>query len=163
MRWLSFIVFLGLACGTPGPKNDQEAPAREVAQVDDQAAVPDETRSQENMNTPRSVASLADIQPNHGAEVTVTGIYRQVDIRRKQKPPAQYRGHVAIELADGHRIMLEPSWSDAALRPAEERQRFDGKPVVVVGTLHATPPPPPEPVAALDMPCLSPVQRVDAQ
>jgi hypothetical protein len=113
------------------------------------------------MASNKTVESAADIAENAGAVVTVIGTYREVDIRRKQTPPPQFVGHVAIELSDGEQIMLEPSWSPDARRPEDERRRFAGKPVAVVGTLHETPPPAPDDAAALDMPCLSPVRAID--
>lgn len=107
------------------------------------------------------VQSKTDIEANDNLEVTVIGTYRQIDIRRKKLPPAEFRGHVAIELSDGHLVILEPSWSDASLRPQEERRKFNNKNVAITGCLHANAPPPPEPFAVLKMPCLSPIQKIE--
>ena len=98
-----------------------------------------------------------------GQKVTVHGTYTQVDVRqrapRDTRPP-QLDGHVALVLADGRRIYLEPSWSAVALRPAEERARLDGKAVEVVGLLHATMPEPEIPVARLTAPCILAVESM---
>ncbi len=107
------------------------------------------------------VQSKTDIDANDHLEVTVIGTYRQIDIRRKKIPPAEFRGHVAIELSDGHLVILEPSWSDDSLRPQQERRKFDNKNVAITGYLYADAPPPPEPFAVLKMPCLSPVQKIE--
>lgn len=98
-----------------------------------------------------------------GQTATVVGTYTQVDVRRRHprdtRPP-QLAGHVALTLADGRKVYLEPIWSEAALRPEDERARFDGQTVAVTGTLHATMPEPEIPVATLTAATLTGITAV---
>jgi hypothetical protein len=102
-----------------------------------------------------------DVARLSGRVVAVHGTYRQVDVRRKQTPPPRLEGHAAVALDDGTLVFLEPAWSARAIRPEDERRSLDGRRVVATGLLHARAPSPPEPVAALIDPCLSPVHRVE--
>jgi hypothetical protein len=104
--------------------------------------------------------TLPDIQANVGKRVLVVGIYRQLDIRMRPKGIPEYVGHAAIQLLDGHDVLLEPSWSPAARRIPSERTRFEGQQVEVIGTLHLKPPEPPEPIAYVIAPCISPVEQI---
>jgi hypothetical protein len=107
------------------------------------------------------VTTGSEIEAADGAEAEVVGTYGQVDVRMRQKGEPVYRGHAAVTLEDGTLVTLEPVWSEAALRPAEEIERCDGKSVVVRGTLHAQAPEPDEPVATIVSPCVSPVLSVE--
>jgi hypothetical protein len=90
----------------------------------------------------------------------VTGTYRQIDIRMRPKGSPEYLGFAAIQLQDGIDVLLEPSWSPAARRSEAERRRFDGQHVAVIGIIHLEPPDPPEPVAYIIGPCMSPVEQI---
>lgn len=82
---------------------------------------------------------------------------------RKTGAPV-HAGHAGVRLADGTLVLLEPSWSQAALWPAEERRRLSGKAVAVIGKLHAQAPRPAgEQVAQVIGPCISPVEEVKAR
>ena len=96
-----------------------------------------------------------------GEEAEIVGRYGQLDVRMRQKGDPVYRGHTAVTLDDGTLVTLEPVWSDAALRPAEEIERCDGKTVVVRGTVRAQAPEPEEPIATIVSPCVSPVTAVE--
>jgi hypothetical protein len=104
--------------------------------------------------------TLPDIQTFSGQRARVVGTYRQVDMRMRQKPPPRYVGHAAVELSDGTRVLLEPGWSQAAIRSAEERALYDGKRVEVTGVIHQRSPSPPEPAAHVVNPTVSPVETV---
>jgi len=106
--------------------------------------------------------SLQDLQTEAGKRAAVIGMYLQVDIRMRKKGKSKYAGHVVVRLMDGADVMLEPSWSQAAIRSAEERRQFDGKRVEVIGTIHLQTPLPPEDVAYIVGPCVSPVELVQA-
>lgn len=99
-----------------------------------------------------------------GTQVVVHGRYVQVDVRKRIRDGGEpvYRGHTAVELTDRHRLHIEPTWSDAALRSAAEIAEFEGQLVVVTGTLHNYCPTPPEPMAAIISPCLTDVSSVEA-
>ncbi len=107
------------------------------------------------------VTGAGEIAAAAGKSVAVVGRYGQLDVRMRQKGDPVYNGHTALTLEDGTLITLEPTWSEAALRPADEIERCDGSTVIVRGTLHARAPEPPEPVAAITSPCISPVEAVE--
>ena len=107
------------------------------------------------------VTSGSEIEAAAGATAEVVGRYGQLDVRMRQKGDPVYRGHTALTLEDGTLVTLEPAWSDAALRPADEIERCDGKTVVVTGTLHAQAPEPEEPIATIVSTCVSPVESVE--
>jgi hypothetical protein len=109
------------------------------------------------------VTSEDELQAAAGAVAELVGRYGQLDVRMRQKGDPVYLGHVALTLADGTLVTLEPIWSDAARRPAEEIERWDGQEVVVRGLLHAEAPEPPEPQATIVSPCVSPVEAIEAQ
>jgi len=104
--------------------------------------------------------SLHDVQSSSGQRVVLTGIYHQTDLRMRPKTPRVYAGYVAIRLRDGIDVNLEPSWSAAAIRNSEEVARYEGKLVEVIGVVHGEAPEPPEPVAYITNPCISPVETI---
>ncbi|MFP2934221.1 hypothetical protein ACLESO_55695 [Pyxidicoccus sp. 3LG] len=106
------------------------------------------------------VELLQEVQKFSGSRVRLVGTYHQVDMRMRQKPPAQYVGHAAVRLGDGTEVLLEPGWSDAAIRGAEERERYDGQRVEITGVVHAQSPAPPEPMAYVTGPAVSPVEAI---
>lgn len=104
--------------------------------------------------------SLEDIYERTGERALVVGTYRQIDVRMRKKGEPKYTGHVAVRLMDETDVMLEPSWSTAAIRSVAERSQFDGKRVEVIGTIHLRAPEPPEEIAYILGPCVSPVEVV---
>jgi len=104
--------------------------------------------------------SLDDIAANNGKPALTIGTYHQFDMRMRPKPPAQYVGYVVLVLEDGNRMLLEPGWSKAAVRSAEERQRYDGHQVEIKGVVHLEMPESDEPAAHVMMPCISPVENI---
>ncbi|MFY0563509.1 hypothetical protein ACN28E_06655 [Archangium lansingense] len=104
--------------------------------------------------------TLRDIQTLSGRRVLLVGIYQQVDMRMRPKPPPVYRGHVAVTLIDGTQVLLEPNWSQAAIRSPEERENHEGRRVEVTGIIHEESPAPPEMAAYTTGPVLSPVERI---
>jgi len=113
------------------------------------------------MGEPTIIARNTDISGHDGERVVVVGTYGQLDVRMRQKPPPVYRGHVALTMADGNQVLLEPIWADAAIRSEEERAAWDGKEVRVTGRLYARGPEPPEPIATMVVPTLSPVESIE--
>lgn len=111
------------------------------------------------------VTTGPQIAPLDGQNAVVEGVYTEVDVRRRHprdtRPP-ELKGHVALVLTDGRKVFLEPTWSDNALRPDAERDRWRGQTVRVHGTLHARMPEPEIPVASLTAPCLSPVGEIES-
>lgn len=89
------------------------------------------------------------------------GVYVELDLRRRPTPPPEYVGRAGLQLEDGAIVLLEPSWSNTGIRPAEERRRLAGRRVEAVGILHAEPIQPPKPVAFVHYPCLSPVESIE--
>jgi hypothetical protein len=97
-----------------------------------------------------------------GERGVVVGVYEQVDLHPRPGRAPRHRGHVAVALEDGQRVLLEPSWSAKALRPEQERIAFEGRRVAVTGLLHEHTPEPEQPTAMPLMPCVAPVEAVRA-
>lgn len=104
----------------------------------------------------------ADVRANDGQRAAVAGTYEQVDVRQRTRGDPVYRGHAAVRLDDGTRVHLEPTWAQDAQRDDDEIERFEGRRVRAVGTVHEEPPDPPRPVAYVVAPCLCPVEQVEA-
>lgn len=104
--------------------------------------------------------SLQDIQAYTGQRVMTVGIYIQVDLRMRKKGRPKYTGYAAVRLTDGTEVLLEPSWSTAAIRSADERRQFENDQVEVIGTVHLQTPKAPEEVAYVMGPCITPVERI---
>lgn len=82
-----------------------------------------------------AVTTSTDVGTNDGAQVRLVGVYTELDARMKQDPPPVYAGHVAIELADGSKVTLNPVWHKDALRPEDEIKLLRGKRVEIVGMI----------------------------
>jgi hypothetical protein len=104
--------------------------------------------------------TLQDIQRQSGKRAIVVGVYREIDIRMRRKTIPKYSGHAAIQLEDDVEILLEPSWSEAAIRSKEERQQFRGKKVEALGIVYVESPEPPISMAYVMGPCISPVEAI---
>ena len=91
-----------------------------------------------------------------GQPVVAEGTYVQVDVRKRIRDADDpvYHGHAAVKLSDDHRLFIEPTWSEHAIRSRDEIRRHEGQQVTVVGTLHNRCPTPPQPAAAIISPCL---------
>jgi hypothetical protein len=63
-------------------------------------------------------------------------------------------------LRDGTDILLEPNWSSTAVRSVEERARYDGKRVEVIGVVRSEAPAPAKPTAYVMGPCVTPVEAI---
>lgn len=113
-----------------------------------------------DLQQPEHCETLDEIRAHDGQRVILTGIYNQVDLRMRRKPPAVYAGQVAIRLRDETDVLLESSLSPAVIRSAEERARYDGKRVEVTGVVHSQAPEPSQPVAYIMGPCVSPVEGI---
>jgi len=108
-----------------------------------------------------AVTSIEDVRRADGQRADVDGTYRQIDVRMRIKGDPVYAGHAAVMLDDGTEVILEPVWSEDAIRPADEISRCDGHRVRVTGTAHEQAREPPEPMASLMSPCISPVEKVE--
>ena len=92
----------------------------------------------------------------------VIGVYRATALVQGTKPRGPQADRAVIHLRDGTEALLEPNWSPASPRPAHERETFDNQRVAVEGLVHAQSPAPPEPVAYITGPCISPVWSIEA-
>jgi hypothetical protein len=97
-----------------------------------------------------------------GRHVRVAGVYRATALSKKPRPGLDPI-HAYVELKDGGSVLLEPSWSPASARPRAERESFDGRRVLVQGTIHAHSPAPKEELAYITGPCVSPVDAIGLQ
>jgi hypothetical protein len=113
------------------------------------------------MSPARTVVLESDIAPAAGQQVEVRGLYTPIALGRRptaEPPPT----HVAVQLADGTRVLLEPPWREPACRAAEERSVFDGRLVRAVGTILVTVPEEFEGAQTPLLPCLVDVVSVTA-
>ena len=106
-------------------------------------------------------SSAADVERLDGRRVALTGVYEEVDVRARPAPPAVHRGHAAVRLDDGLVVLIEPIWSEQAIRGDDEIARARGRPVAVRGVIRARCPEPPEPSASIVSACIVDVERVD--
>lgn len=105
--------------------------------------------------------TLKELGKRDGKRAEVEGMYHRVDLRMAAEgPPGDEDLAAAVLLSDGTVVLIEPSWSEASTRSAEEMARFDGEDVVVTGTAHKTAPAPPEEVAAIVSPCVADVESI---
>jgi hypothetical protein len=109
---------------------------------------------------PPSCINLQQFEAHDGQHVLLIGIYHAVALRQGTKVRGIEADHASVSLIDGIEVLLEPNWSEAAHRSSEERARFDNKQVEVEGVAHAKSPRPPEPIAYIIGPCLSPVLSI---
>lgn len=113
------------------------------------------------MSAARTVVHESDIGPAAGQQVEVRGIYTPIALgRRPSAEPAPT--HVAVQLADGTRVLLEPPWRPTACRDAAERSAHDGRPVRAVGTILVSVPEEFEGAQTPLLPCLVDVVSVTA-
>ncbi|MFL9453057.1 MULTISPECIES: hypothetical protein [Nostocales] len=96
-----------------------------------------------------------------GIPVRVIGKYRQVDVRYRQTPPPQYKGHVLIVLDDGGKIFFYPPWHSKAIRSSNEIAQFENKRVVVVGKILPIMPPYPRDAASIVAPCVVAIESIE--
>ncbi len=108
-----------------------------------------------------TIRAYAELDRYDGEEVRLVGTYALVDVRMRPIPPAQYAGHAAVQL-EGGQVFIEPTWSEAAIRPDVE-QALAGSPVRVGGRLHMKMPQPPEPIAMVSVPCVSQAEIIPVE
>jgi hypothetical protein len=112
----------------------------------------------EGQSEARICRSLAEFEASDGTRVLLEGLYRSIAVRQgRGRRPGAEPDHASIRLNDGVEVLLEPNWSDAARRSPEERSQFDRKRVIAEGVAHRRAPRPPQPIAYVIGPCLSPV------
>jgi hypothetical protein len=77
-----------------------------------------------------------DIAPLDGKRAVVVGRYAAVErpMRGLVRTPRP-KDHAQLTLSDGARVYVEPFDSPASRRPIDELRKFDGKIVLVTGTL----------------------------
>jgi hypothetical protein len=108
---------------------------------------------------PPVVTARADVESHATRYVTVEGVYEQQDVRMMQVDPAElFRGHAAIVLSDGERVYLYPQQDAEAIRPADERGRFEHRRVRASGLLLPTNP---RDGAVITSPCLIDLKSIE--
>jgi hypothetical protein len=107
------------------------------------------------------VAHKADIDTYALEMVRVIGRYIQIDVRQRQRHSPVYSGHVALVLGDGTNVLLNPIWESAAKRSPDEITRYEGKRVIVIGTIYPQAPSSPENEANVLMPCLTDIVSLE--
>ena len=136
------------------PPKASEPPARTENKRESMKTGEPDTAGLPRCEAKKDIAAVA------GKRAVVVGIYHQLDVRMRKQGEPVYRGHAAVRLSDGGEVLLEPTWSSAALRDQKERDQFDGKAVEVTGVLLAQPPKSPEQAAQIMAPCVSPVEAI---
>jgi hypothetical protein len=106
--------------------------------------------------------TMAEFETKDGRLVLVHGIYHALAVQQNPKQTATPKDHAAVRMSDGTEILLEPNWSEKARRSESERAQFEGVDVVAEGVAHVQSPKPPEEIAYVLGPCLSPVHFVRA-
>ena len=110
--------------------------------------------------TPR-VRTMKELRRRDGKRAELEGMYHRVDLRMAPEgPAADDELASAVLLSDRTVVLIEPSWSEASVRPADEVERFDGEDVVVTGTAHERSPQPEQEAAAIVSPCVSGVESI---
>ncbi len=104
------------------------------------------------LSSGNQVRNEADLNAKGNAMVEVFGTYIQVAVGKA--PNSKPRGHAALRLEDDTHIYLQPPWSAAGIRPAEEIAKYDGKPVVASGLLIKKCPGPGEERAYAEVSCM---------
>ena len=85
--------------------------------------------------TQNLVRNRADLLRLDGRRGQVTGEYRVIPRPARGNAPSP-EDYAVVVLADGTSLFLETFATPLAQRPAAERQRFNGRRVRVVGTIH---------------------------
>lgn len=113
----------------------------------------------ENDAWPRCT-NMAEIRSLDGKQVSLIGAYRSAALHQGPKRMGVEALQAVIRLDDGTKVLLEPNWSPASRRGQSERDQFDNHRVAVEGTIHVECPEPPEPLAYITGPCVSPVLNI---
>jgi hypothetical protein len=87
------------------------------------------------------IETVKDASTYENKRVMVEGIYTQVDIRmKKENPPVQYTGQVALKLKDNSLVFIYPPTSPEAKRAKKEIKDMQGQEVRVVGMIYKSMP-----------------------
>jgi len=82
------------------------------------------------------IESIKDATDYNNKRVIIEGIYTQVDIRiKKENPPVQYTGQVALKLKENTLVFIYPPTSPEAKRPKKEIKEMQGQEVRIVGMI----------------------------
>lgn len=76
-----------------------------------------------------------DLQQHFGKEVHLVGIYRFQSLDQNPRHKV-FRGHAAVELYGGGRVLILPPDGKLTERPAEELAQRKDKPVLAIGTVR---------------------------
>lgn len=118
------------------------------------------------METPPTCATLAECRRHDGERIAAVGVYTVHDPYPVRKRGADLPLLARLAMEDTPEgPFLAAFWDPAAARPVDERARWAGKRVRVVGTFFAAQPPRPGAVegeAAFGGPCLHPVESLSA-
>jgi hypothetical protein len=104
------------------------------------------------------ISTRKDIKIHDDKIVYLTGIYKQTDVRMRQKnPDILYKGHVAIYIGDGTEIFLYPPYKEEAIRDRDEIEKFENKLVLIKAKISSLIPYPdtsPKVLSMLLAPCI---------
>lgn len=107
------------------------------------------------------VRTMGELEAVDGRLAVVHGRYRALPMPVKGAAPRpRPADRAVIVLADDAELWLEPYDSPAAERQAAERERFDGRPVRVSGTVYSVMPARGQSLIA---PCISDVRDIEEE
>jgi hypothetical protein len=104
--------------------------------------------------------TLADFVVHDKRCVLLRGRYQRVSIRQKRLQMPTAKDRAVLQLRDGTRVFLEPSWSAEGRRADSELQQFDDRLVEVEGIANAEPAEHEEDLARITNPCISRVVQI---
>ncbi len=81
------------------------------------------------------VFDCAGLRQHMGKEIHLVGIYRLQSLDQNPRHKV-FRGHAAVELYGGGRVLILPPDGILAKRPAEELLQRKGRPVLAIGTVR---------------------------
>ena len=108
----------------------------------------------------RLCQTLTEFTSCDGESVCLRGFYRSASIRQKGTAQRSPGDHAYIRLSDGAETLLSTSWAPEGRRTTEEIRRFENQLVEVEGIAHAKSPKPPQDIAYIVGPCVSPVVAI---
>ena len=104
---------------------------------------------------------MKELGKRDGKRAEVEGMYHRVDLRMAAEgPAADDELASAVMLSDRTVVMIEPPSTEAAMRPADEVERFNGEDVVVTGIAHKSAPQEDPHAAGIISPCVSQVESI---
>lgn len=95
------------------------------------------TGCQQPQKTMKKPVDYAYIQQHEGEEMTLEGVYEKSVIAQGPAEDVKHAGHYRIRINDDLKVVLLPPYTEEAVRPQTEAEKFEGKKVRVTGIVYA--------------------------